>query len=232
MLHPEHFLPAGSYLTIYHRDVISESVDVKIYGVGSAHALDGVGRRLREMVSVNSQVQPEAPLPFQPLGSPPPDFYAPLRHSQPLNPFLVILNAGIKFRRYFRNPATEITTPIPPRPPLPEQVLRSMNKTLRLIDLLYSNAFHDLVDTGVMLTTESSTLNDTNAVTLNRLKRSRSDYEEQDVYSSQTHSGMGPRVDEFGQKINVENDPDATIRALPPSQSTVAVRALRGRLQM
>src|SRR5260221_7827194 len=46
----------------------------------------------------------------------------------PLNPFLVILNAEIKFRRYLR----EI-----PAPTLPDGVVELMHKTIHLVKLIY-----------------------------------------------------------------------------------------------
>ena len=48
--------------------------------------------------------------------------------SFPLNPFLVILNAEIKFRRYLR----EI-----PSPTLPDGVVELMHKTIHLVELIY-----------------------------------------------------------------------------------------------
>jgi hypothetical protein len=49
-----------------------------------------------------------------------------------LNIFLVILNADIKFRRYFEMVAVD-----PPKAPLPNDVLALMKRTMELVDLLY-----------------------------------------------------------------------------------------------
>lgn len=64
--------------------------------------------------------------------SPPlPPFSAPNRVlvTDYINPFLVILNAGIKFRRYFRQ--------APPEIPLPDVVQELMRKSMELIELVY-----------------------------------------------------------------------------------------------
>ena len=50
-----------------------------------------------------------------------------------LNPFLVVLNAEIKFRRYLRFSQ--------PQAPLPSDVMELVTKTLQLVDLIYWEPF-------------------------------------------------------------------------------------------
>lgn len=211
-------MPAGGYLTVYRRDIISESVNVKFYGAGSAFATDGVGRRLREIVRNQS-------LPgFQPVGDPLPDFFAPPRfpNSHRLNPFLVILNAEIKFRRYFRKPAPEENVPAIFRPPLPTDVLNSIQKTRQLVNLLYSNLkTHSDSPLNAGTFSAGGLQDNSDTITPNRLKRSRSSYEEPSAYQDRTWSGMKSElgVDEFGMEVTGNDDTGSTFRAAAPNQT-------------
>ena len=109
-LHPEHFLPRGAVLTVYSP------------GDGShKNYVAAEDRSLRESPDPNS---PRLP---------------PFRHStdgrefaERINIFLVILNAEIKFRRYFKMIRED-----PPPMPLPDDVIHLMRRTADLIDLLY-----------------------------------------------------------------------------------------------
>jgi hypothetical protein len=49
-----------------------------------------------------------------------------------MNVFLVVLNAGIKFERYFKMIQLH-----PPAIPLPDDVLTLMKRTMQLVDLIY-----------------------------------------------------------------------------------------------
>lgn len=110
MLHPEYFLPNGTLLTIYNPEERSR----KDYLAAQDQCLRG-------------GYDPTSPrLP-------------PFRHNQSqrsavecLNVFLVILNAEIKFRRYF-----EMIRQHPPLTPLPADVLDLMHRTIDLVNLIY-----------------------------------------------------------------------------------------------
>ncbi|KAF8957602.1 hypothetical protein BDZ97DRAFT_1924481 [Flammula alnicola] len=106
VLHPEHFLPVGSVLTCYDPAQIGH----KTY-VPSPY------RRLRE--SPGDLARP----PFPPFSGP------NRRPGAELNPFLVIINAEIKFRRYHRLQ--------PPSQSLPEDVLELIKQTEELVELIY-----------------------------------------------------------------------------------------------
>ncbi|KAF8800316.1 hypothetical protein BYT27DRAFT_7148643 [Phlegmacium glaucopus] len=103
-LHPEHFLPPGRHLSIYDHSTTSW----KSYVVAS-------DRMLRETQDPSSPSLPA--FSHSPACAP------------PTNPFLVILNAYIKFQRYNR------IQPAPP--PLPPHVVQLMTKTNILVSLLY-----------------------------------------------------------------------------------------------
>ena len=104
VLHPEHFLPKGSSLSFYHRN-------------NDQHYVVGYDRTLRE--SPGTADSPRFPT-FT--------FDTNRTQSLPLNVFLVLLNAEIKFRRYRRMEAM---------PKLPEDVEKLMDETLKLVDLIY-----------------------------------------------------------------------------------------------
>ncbi|KAF9512297.1 hypothetical protein BS47DRAFT_1394419 [Hydnum rufescens UP504] len=108
-LHPEHFLPNGSLLTLYDLATTTPK-----------HYIPTLDRRLRES--------------SDPMSAPFPRFHHsnPHPHSFPLNVFLVVLNAEIKFRRYFTMIAAS-----PPPVSLPNDVLELMHHTNELVDLLY-----------------------------------------------------------------------------------------------
>jgi len=106
-LHPEHFLPRGSMLTVY-------DPSTEIY----KHYVAARDRRLRE-----------SPDPSSPRL---PSFHHVSEDRDPvdrLNVFLVVINAEIKFRRYFEM--------VQPTPPLPADVINLMRRTMDLVDLLY-----------------------------------------------------------------------------------------------
>jgi hypothetical protein len=106
VLHPGHFLPDGSSFALYDRTTQT----TKSYVVASDH-------RLRE------SRDPQSP-PFPPFH---PSFQG-RNAATSLNIFLVILNADIKFRRYFEMAGMA---------PLPSDVLALMKRTMELVDLLY-----------------------------------------------------------------------------------------------
>ena len=110
-LHPEHYLPGSSTLTIC-------DPDPTVYN--SKQYVVAEDRRLRESRNPSS---PRLP-PFRH------DFNSREIDLQ-LNVFLVVINAEIKFRRYFRMPA--------PSTPLPADVLDLMRRTIALVKLLYWN---------------------------------------------------------------------------------------------
>ncbi|PPQ91148.1 hypothetical protein CVT25_002462, partial [Psilocybe cyanescens] len=110
-LRPEHMLPDGKVLITYSRDANGQVVSHKTYVPGPDHTL-------RE--SPGDLISSRFPS-FQ-FGYP--------RSKGPLNPFLVILNAEIKFRRYLRQ------TQLPPLP-LPADVMSLINLTIYLIELIY-----------------------------------------------------------------------------------------------
>ncbi|KAF8645810.1 hypothetical protein AX16_007565 [Volvariella volvacea WC 439] len=113
VLHPEHFLPAGRQLTIYSTQTLSH----KSYVV----ATDRKDRRLREYPG-DSSCPPLPPFTFN---------YTRDNQTAP-NPFLIILNAEIKFRRYRRQLAVN-----PPKDPLPPHVLQLIDRTIELVELIY-----------------------------------------------------------------------------------------------
>ncbi|KAF8798751.1 hypothetical protein BYT27DRAFT_7246269 [Phlegmacium glaucopus] len=109
VLHPEHLLPNSNDLSVFHRDS-NGNLDKKSYVVGD-------DRILREFPGVQSS-------PRFPSFSPP-HRATPLL---PLNPFLVIINAEIKFRRYLRQAQSKS---------LPDDVMELINKTVELVDLIF-----------------------------------------------------------------------------------------------
>jgi len=110
-LHPEHFLPPGNVLTVY--DHSNGQVTRKTY-------VAAPDRILRESPGTDNT--------FPCLPSFMLDSNRPVE--QMLNPFLVVLNAEIKFRRYLRLPQ-------PPQTPLPDDVMELIMKTTKLVDLIY-----------------------------------------------------------------------------------------------
>jgi len=106
-LHPEHLLPKGSSLTFYTR--VNDQLHGKDYVIGH-------DRTLRE--SPGTTDSPRLP-PFT---------FDANRAALPLNVFLVVLNAEIKFRRYRR---------IGTMPKLPADVEELMDKTIELVELIY-----------------------------------------------------------------------------------------------
>lgn len=109
VLHPEHFLPNSTDLTVFHRDD-NNNLDKKSYVAGH-------DRILRE--SPGDLASPR----FRPF--PPPQRTSSLLA---LNPFLVIINAEIKFRRYLRHIQSQ---------PLSADVMELINKTIKLVDLIF-----------------------------------------------------------------------------------------------
>jgi len=107
VLHPEHFLPKGSSLTFYTR--VSDQLHGKAYVVGH-------DRTLRE--SPGTTDSPRLPA-FT---------FDANRAALPLNVFLVVLNAEIKFRRYRR---------MGTMPKLPEDFEELMDETIKLVELIY-----------------------------------------------------------------------------------------------
>jgi len=107
VLHPEHFLPKGSSLTFYTR--VNDQLQGKNYVVGH-------DRTLRE--SPGTMDSPRLPA-FT---------FDTHRAALPLNVFLVVLNAEIKFRRYKR---------MGTMPNLPADVEELMDKTIELVELIY-----------------------------------------------------------------------------------------------
>jgi hypothetical protein len=117
-LHPEHFLPGGAVLTIYGPG----RGNCKDYVVAHDRCLrespDPGSARLPSFCSTNSSRSK--------IGQ--------------LNVFLVILNADMKFRKYFELP--------PPAMPLPTNVLNLMCRTMELVDLLYWRPFPEVNTKG------------------------------------------------------------------------------------
>jgi len=109
VLHPDHFLPDGSPLAVY--DFTTQTA--KSYVIAS-------DRRLRESRDPNSPRLPPFHHSFEDRNA-----------ATSLNIFLVVLNADIKFRRYFEMVA------MAPMAPLPNDVLALMKRTMGLVDLLY-----------------------------------------------------------------------------------------------
>jgi hypothetical protein len=106
-LHPEHFLPRGSILTVY-------DPSTAIY----KHYVAATDRHLRESPDTSS---PRLPA-----------FHHVSEDRDPvdrLNVFLVVINAEIKFHRYFEM--------VQPTTPLPADVINLMRRTMHLVDLLY-----------------------------------------------------------------------------------------------
>ncbi|KAF8809017.1 hypothetical protein BYT27DRAFT_7284830 [Phlegmacium glaucopus] len=106
-LHPEHFLPLGNMLTVYNPSTA-------IY----KHYVVATDRYLRE-----------SPHPSSPHL---PAFHHVSEDREPalcLNVFLVIINAEIKFHRYFNM--------VQPTLPLPAEVINLMHCTIKLVNLLY-----------------------------------------------------------------------------------------------
>ncbi|KAF8806814.1 hypothetical protein BYT27DRAFT_7338816 [Phlegmacium glaucopus] len=110
-LRAEHMLPDGKVLVAYSRDA-NGLVSHKTYVPGPDHTL-------RE--SPGNLTDPRFP-PFS---------FGYHRHTAAnLNPFLVILNAEIKFRRYLRQQR-------PPPLPLPADVMTLIHLTIELVKLIY-----------------------------------------------------------------------------------------------
>src|SRR5882757_5590258 len=106
-IHPEHFLPNGSVLPIYH----STDQHPTLYFSAS-------DRQLRTSTSSHSRRLPT----FHHNNE--------LRNGNDrLNIFLVVLNAEIKFRRYL-----SMISQNPPTTPLPPDVLSVMRDTVHLVN--------------------------------------------------------------------------------------------------
>ena len=107
-LHPEHFLPLGNMLTVY----------------------DAGTATYKHYVAASDRYLRESPHPSSPRL---PAFHHVSEDREPtyhrLNVFLVIINAEIKFRRYFAMAQ--------PTTPLPADVINLMYRTIHLVDLLY-----------------------------------------------------------------------------------------------
>jgi len=106
-LHPEHFLPYGSTLTVHDPNTAIHK-----------HYVAATDRCLRESPDPNG---PRLPA-----------FHHVSEERDALNRlnvFLVIINAEIKFRRYFEM--------APPTTPLPTDVINLMHRTMALVNLLY-----------------------------------------------------------------------------------------------
>lgn len=107
-LHPEHFLPCGSKLTLY----------------------DHSSSTSRDYVAASDRCIRESVDPTSPRFPP---FHHFIKNRQiQVNVFLVILNAQIKFRRY-----VEMIRLNPPTTPLPDDVMELIHRTIELVDLLY-----------------------------------------------------------------------------------------------
>lgn len=104
-LHPEHLLPAGNVLTIYD------------HASGRKTYVAAPDRTLRESPGTDDT------FPRVPSFS----LNSNRRVEWSLNPFLVVLNAEIKFRRYLRMSQA----------PLPADVMELIRKTIKLVDLIY-----------------------------------------------------------------------------------------------
>ena len=109
-LHPKHLLPAGNVLTLYDR--ANGQVSFKTYVAAPDHTL-------RESPGTDDTFPRFPSFALDPNRP----------SEQLLNPFLVILNAEIKFRRYrllLNNPD-----------PLPADVMELITKTMTLVELIY-----------------------------------------------------------------------------------------------
>jgi hypothetical protein len=120
VLHPEHFLPKGSTLTLH--TLVNDQPHGKNYVVGH-------DRTLREAPGT-------ADSPRFPAFT-----FMNRATSLSLNVFLVVLNAEIKFRRYRR---------MGTMPQLPEDVEKLIDETIRLVQLIYwkpekNTPYHKLV---------------------------------------------------------------------------------------
>jgi hypothetical protein len=111
-IHPEHFLPYGNVLPVFHS---ATSTTPTMYVSAS-------DRRLRESPGeLDNRCLPTF------------HHVAESRNKyNRLNVFLVILNAEIKFHRYLR-----MIKQNPPTTPLPDDVLDLMHLAVELVDLLY-----------------------------------------------------------------------------------------------
>src|SRR5688572_20015248 len=98
VLHPSHFLPVGNLLKVYR----PPSSDVALYGM----AQDGVLRRA-SVEEVDDGFLRPTPIADDAPRFPSFKFEAPTprdpTYFETLNPYLVILSAHIKFRRYKRS---------------------------------------------------------------------------------------------------------------------------------
>jgi len=109
-LEPEHFLAYGAAMNVYDH----KSNTFKSY-------VASPDRKLREFPGNSSCLSLPA---FTFVSERPP--------GSVLNPFLVVLNAEIKFRRYRRQSQSE-----PPSIPLPDDVQQLIDLTIELVELLY-----------------------------------------------------------------------------------------------
>ena len=109
-MYPEHFLPYGSVLPVFHSTASTPT-----------NYFSARDQRLRKTPSPDSP-----PLPtFR-------DITERSRTIEHVNVFLVILNAEIKFQRYLDRISHN-----PPATPLPADVLDLMHLTVELVHLLY-----------------------------------------------------------------------------------------------
>ncbi|TFK71216.1 hypothetical protein BDN72DRAFT_475337 [Pluteus cervinus] len=174
-LHPEHLLPNGRL------SVFDEQGVFKTY-------IPGEDRTLREhpagdrFLSFTHPRQPRSPpADIVPSVGPTSSDSDELDSGFPLNPFLVILNAEVKFRRYKMHP-------VPPRIALPQDVLQLMQKTIDLVDLLY----WELPDPNKYSVATRRSVGQQEAGPSNR-KRPRSDDDEdnQELVEPETEFGAG-----------------------------------------
>ncbi|KAF8809587.1 hypothetical protein BYT27DRAFT_7254703 [Phlegmacium glaucopus] len=139
VLHPEHLLPDSSDPSVFHQDS-NGNLDKKSYIVGHDHIF-------RESPGVQSSPR------FRSFS--PPQQTSPLL---PLNPFLVIINVEIKFRRYLRQAQSRS---------LPDDVMELINKTVELVDLIFWKPEVLLKEEEILLPTALMDVDDDNGSPLN-----------------------------------------------------------------
>ena len=125
MLQPHHFLPDDALLPLYSRQHGREVIGLQHYKMAA-------DRVLREQTVDDSDTVSKRFPPFRFIG-----IRNQVGHT--INPFLIILAAEIKFRRYLAADGPQL-------PPVYDSLLR---KTIQVADLLYflpaepQSAFHD-----------------------------------------------------------------------------------------
>ena len=123
MLQPHHFLPDNSLLTLYSRQHGREVIGLKHYKMATDHVL-------REQTGDDPDSKRFPPFRFIGIRN---------QVGHTINPFLIILAAEIKFRRY-------LAAGGPRLPPVYDSLMR---KTIQVADLLYfrpaepQSAFHN-----------------------------------------------------------------------------------------